>query len=68
MTISGVLHLVHVYILDEENCGEDEFRCTAGDCIHISQVCDFIVDCTDASDEFCGKKDNKILKSCHSAC
>ena len=36
-------------------CGKEEFRCEAGDCIHVSQVCDFIVDCTDGSDEFCGE-------------
>ena len=46
--------------IDQDICEKDEFRCEAGDCIHVSQVCDFIVDCTDGSDEFCGKN---ILKS-----
>ena len=43
------------YCLDQDACGKEEFRCEAGDCIHVSQVCDFIVDCTDGSDEFCGE-------------
>lgn len=33
------------------NCTADEFRCTSGDCISKSFVCDEDADCTDSSDE-----------------
>ncbi|XP_060558250.1 uncharacterized protein LOC132718555 [Ruditapes philippinarum] len=34
-------------------CLHDQFQCGKGDCIHISQVCNFIPDCVDGSDEKC---------------
>jgi hypothetical protein len=37
------------------NCSQYHFECLTGGCIHISQVCDFISDCPDSSDESCGK-------------
>ena len=43
----------HTYISEE--CLDDEFRCTNGECIHLEKVCDHKVDCTlDGDDEFCG--------------
>ena len=35
-------------------CAHDEFQCSDGDCIHASQVCNHIIDCTDSEDEYCG--------------
>ncbi|XP_045215068.2 very low-density lipoprotein receptor-like [Mercenaria mercenaria] len=31
----------------------DQFQCEQGDCIHISQMCNFVPDCIDLSDENC---------------
>lgn len=39
---------------DNDICGEDEFTCADGTCIHVSEVCDYKWDCSDKSDEFCG--------------
>ena len=36
-------------------CEETEFACDNGNCIKVSQVCDFKSDCTDGTDERCGK-------------
>ncbi|XP_053389711.1 uncharacterized protein LOC123562081 [Mercenaria mercenaria] len=38
---------------DHRECQENEFSCGDGHCIQLSQVCDFIPDCTEANDEFC---------------
>ena len=41
-----------------QSCKPDEFRCNNGQCILMSQKCDFRKDCTDGSDEvrdLCGK-------------
>lgn len=49
-------------ILDSNNCSEYQFQCDDGDCIHISQVCNFKQDCIDGSDEYCGKRLYNPLK------
>ena len=36
------------------NCSDEEYTCSDGSCIQISQVCDFIVDCAHGEDEYCG--------------
>ncbi|XP_060578364.1 low-density lipoprotein receptor-related protein-like [Ruditapes philippinarum] len=34
-------------------CDDNTFSCDGGNCIKLSQVCDFIQDCTDGTDELC---------------
>ncbi|XP_053380018.1 G-protein coupled receptor GRL101-like [Mercenaria mercenaria] len=36
------------------SCLPDQYQCDGGDCIHISQMCNFVPDCIDQSDENCG--------------
>jgi hypothetical protein len=40
--------------LESRTCSDYQFQCDDGDCIHISQVCNFKDDCIDGSDEYCG--------------
>lgn len=32
-------------------CGEGQFTCSSGGCVHLKEVCDHVNDCEDASDE-----------------
>jgi hypothetical protein len=46
---------------EELVCGEDEFLCVdLTQCIHDSFVCDKVMDCLDASDEYNCSKKNKF--------
>lgn len=38
--------------MDYDGCQIDEFKCSAGECIKLTQVCDSMEDCGDGRDEF----------------
>uniref|UniRef100_A0A4W5P137 Low density lipoprotein receptor b n=1 Tax=Hucho hucho TaxID=62062 RepID=A0A4W5P137_9TELE len=47
--ISGCCRII--FLLKQTNCTNDEFRCSNGQCIAVSFVCDKDNDCSDGSDE-----------------
>lgn len=50
-----------VICIDEnEECGEDEWRCGSGECRSVSVLCDTVEDCADGSDEDRGQCESKL--------
>ena len=45
------VYLIFLIIFQAAECSEDQYRCSSGECVQLSQVCDGSPHCPDGSDE-----------------
>ena len=45
------------------SCSKHHFQCTTGGCIQLHFVCDGVINCHDASDEFCAVKRTSLVSA-----
>ena len=46
-----MMYFIFLNILQAGECGVEEYRCSSGECVPLSQVCDGTPHCGDGSDE-----------------